>query len=361
MTEAVVIVFLLNGMQVQLPAPAQLIDNVAYVPARAVFEDLGWKVEWFEQRRQMWVGRGLAASLFTVDSPVVTEGRAPDPQIINEPPWTIQAAPRMVGDCFYMPVRAVAQMTGGRVEWEEKTLTVNLIADDPVGGTPTEIGAIVADPPKWAGKLVRLRGEYTGWEADPFGPATMHGPPAGRSDWTLRDATGSLYCTPRYMTSVGPPIDYNVLGQRLEVKGTVALTKDGWPYLLEEETNLLTGLDGLTCYLTTDRNSYKPGDTIRMQMQVRNPTAEALVLNFNTSQQYDFTVSDAEGKTVWKWSQGRMFAQMLTQKTLQPGDAYTVTAEWALPATLAPAQYKVSGLLNRDVHAYVKPVAVGKE
>jgi hypothetical protein len=37
-----------------------------------------------------------------------------------------------------------------------------------------------------------------------------------------------------------------------------------------------------------------------------------------------------------------------------------VTAQWALPGTLPPAQYKVSGLINRDVQSYVKTIAVGE-
>jgi hypothetical protein len=86
-----------------------------------------------------------------------------------------------------------------------------------------------------------------------------------------------------------------------------------------------------------------------------------VVLHFPTSQSYDFTVRNPEGGLVWQWSRGRMFAQMLAQKALKSGDAYTVSAEWPIPADLAPGLYQVSGALNREVQSYVKTVSVAKE
>jgi hypothetical protein len=361
MTAAIVIVFLLNGTQVSLPAPALMLENTAYVPARAVYEKLGWQVEWNGQQRRMRVSvPGACAYTFAVDDPTVTLECSVCPTTPDGTRRTLEAAPRLVGDCFYVPVRAVTLMTDSHADWEGATLTVNLITSAQGDAVAADIGAIVADPPKWTGQRVRLHGEYTGAQVEALGAAVTHGPPTTNNDWTVRDATGSLYCTLAAELPVKlDPI--NDLGRRLEVVGNVALKAGGWPYLRVGTITLLTGLDGITCYLTTDRNTYQPGDTIRMRMQVRNPTAAPLVLNFNSGQQYDFTVTDPEGKTLWKWSRGMMFTQALTAKTLKPGEAYLVTAEYVLPATLPPAHYKVSGLLNREVRSYVKPVAVGAE
>ena len=351
MSAAIVIVFLLNGVQVNLPAPALLIDNTAYVPARAVFEKLGWSVQWDEAQHTLKVGHMRGDSYMEIGVPL------PANPLTRHP----FCDPVRVGGVVYLYACSVATMVGGRVTWDPATLTLNLLTGAPAVGTPTDIGAILADPPQWAGKSVQLRGEYTGTEVDPFGPAVTHGPPVTRSDWTLRDATGSLYCTSGSAAQVWPPLGgpFNVLGRRLVVVGTVALAAGGWPYLQAAAITLPGGLEGITCYLTTDRNSYQPGETVKMRMLVRNPTATALVLNFNTAQQYDFTVKDAEGKVVWAWSQGRMFGQIVTEKTLQRGDSYTVSASWTIPGTLPAGHYGVSGLLNRDVRAYVKTVAVG--
>jgi hypothetical protein len=282
----------------------------------------------------------------------------------------------MIGSLFYVPVRTAALITGGRVEWNAKTMTANLIADVAGPLAPTPTGAIVADPPKWAWKRVQLHGEYTDWQTDPFDPATTHGPPVTRDDWTMRDATGALYCDSayyrmgwggRFPAKLDPTKD---LGRRLEVVGTVELTKDGWPYLHTESVTVLTDLDGTICYLTTDRDKYQPGDTIKMQMLVRDPAVMlapgewegyAGVLHFNTTQQYDFTVSDAQGKGIWRWSADRMFAHVLTEKALDPGGSYTVSAQWTVPATLPAGVYRVSGLINRDVRSYVKRVGAGEK
>ncbi len=364
MAAAVVIVFLLNGMQVDLPAPALLIGEVSYVPARAVFERLGWEVIWDANRKQMRVGvKGQGTYVFKVGDPTLDLESG---GCVTAPMGTqrgLAAPPQVIGGLVYVPVSAIALVTGARAEWDGPTLTVNLVTAATGEPRKTDIGDILLDPPAWVGRLVRVWGEYTGWQGDPFEFAVSQGPPVTRSDWTLRNEGGSLYCTrasgaQEFSISLSPLGD---LGRRLEVVGTVALAGEGRPYLQVTEIFPLSGLAGITCYLTTDRHTYAPGDRIRMQMLVRNPTAEAVVLHFPTSQQYDFRVRDPEGGVVWQWSRGQMFAQMLTQKALQPGEEYTVSAEWTIPADLAPGLYKVSGWLNREVQSYVKTVSVAKE
>lgn len=364
MTAAVAIVFLLNGIQVDLPAPALLIGDNSYVPARAVFQRLGWEVGWNGERQQMRVGvKGQATYVFTVGNPtVIPESGAcvTAPRGVEK---TLAAPPQIISGLVYVPVSAVALVTGAQAEWDGTTMTVNLVTRAAGEPRTTDIVDIVADPPAWVGRVVRVRGEYTGWQADPFDPVVSQGPPVTRSDWTLRGDGGSLYCTrapgaQQFSVSLSPLGD---LGRRLEVVGTVALASEGRPYLQVTAISPLSGLPGITCYLTTDRHAYAPGDTVRMQMLVRNPTAEAIVLRFPTSQQYDFTVRDADGKPVWIWSQNKLFAQMLTQKALPPGEEYTVSTEWAIPGDLAPGRYHVSGTINREVRSYVKTVSVAKE
>lgn len=363
MSHLLAIVFLLNGVQVDLPAPALLIGQTSYVPARAVLESLGWTLEWSAERRSLRASAaGLCTYTFTVANPrmMVDCRGCSTPAAIEE--QALGAPPTVVNGYLYLPVRALAQMVSGRVEWEAATMTVNLITGPAGSAQAVEIGTLLADPPAWLGRLVVLRGEYTGWQADPFGPATSHGPPVTRSDWTLRDRTGSLYCAvpsgARLPLSLDPQED---LGRRLEVVGTVALTEQAWPYLVVSTVVPQTGLAGLTVYLTTDRHTYRPGDSVRMRMQVTNPTAEAQVLHFSSSQQYDFAVYNPDGEVLWKWSQDKAFAQMLTQRALAPGESYAVTAEWELPATLAVGRYRVGGELNREVQAYAKTISVERE
>ena len=96
--------------------------------------------------------------------------------------------------------------------------------------------------------------------------------------------------------------------------------------------------------LTTDKASYAAGESIVMELIVFNRTAESITFDFRNAQHYDFIIEDAEGNSVWRWAEGRMFAQMLGEETLGPGReevAYTET--YAGP--LEPGGYKVTGIL----------------
>lgn len=351
MTTMLALVLMINGVQVELPAPAYLIGDHAFVPARAVFEQLGWQVTWDAQAKSLTLATpGGLSSLLTLDQTQVSlpGGTA-----------ALPAAPRMIGNLLYVPVRAVTTITGAQATWDAQALAVNLLTM-PVGEpTVAELGQILADPPAWAGKLVLVTGEYLGWQSDPFGPATRHGPPVTRSDWTLRDASGCLYCAagPGAPAGLRPLED---LGRRLTVIGVVALADRGFPYLQPTTVTLLTGLAGVTCYLRTGRLSYQPGQTVTMQMEVANPGPEDVTLHFTSGQTYEFQVLDPEGQLLWAWSQGKVFTMALQERELKAGERYAVSAEWTVPADLPPGLYRVRGIINREVSSYPVTIAVEK-
>jgi hypothetical protein len=353
---------------VDLPTPAYLVGDNAFVPARAVFEKLGRHVKWDANSRQLLVHSGprppdgvLKIGRAEVIPALRMEG-IQGPGNIDVGLWTVSgqplplpAAPQMIGGVFYVPVRAVALITGAQAAWDPQTLTVNLTVMPTGAPMTTNLGQILTDPPGWAGKLVRVRGEYTGWLADPNGPATSSGPPVTRSDWTCRDAGGSIYCTGSGGGHLAPLAD---LGRRIEVTGLVVLAPAGYPYLQVTGVELLTGLDGLTRYLTTDRRSYRPGDIVKMQMLVANPGDASLTLHFNSGKAYDFSVLSPEGDVVWAWSQGQVFTMALVSRELKPGEKYTVSADWTVPASLPPGLYSVRGELTADLQSYPQTVAL---
>jgi hypothetical protein len=79
--------------------------------------------------------------------------------------------------------------------------------------------------------------------------------------------------------------------------------------------------------LHTDRASYAPGQPVHLRLEVFNDTGEAVHLRFNSSQQYDFEVL-WEDQRLWHWSADRMFAQVLTEETLAPGQRQEYEATW---------------------------------
>jgi hypothetical protein len=68
---------------------------------------------------------------------------------------------------------------------------------------------------------------------------------------------------------------------------------------------------------------------VRFALNVTNASASAAVLEFPSSQRYDFAVEDPSGETVWVWSADRSFAQMLGADTLAAGATVTYEATWA--------------------------------
>jgi hypothetical protein len=72
----------------------------------------------------------------------------------------------------------------------------------------------------------------------------------------------------------------------------------------------------------------RQAEPVRLSVTVRNRSDEPRSLTLPTSQTYDFAVVGEAGREVWRWSAGRMFAQMLTEVALAPGESKTFSETW---------------------------------
>ncbi|HEX8696662.1 MAG TPA: BsuPI-related putative proteinase inhibitor [Longimicrobium sp.] len=70
---------------------------------------------------------------------------------------------------------------------------------------------------------------------------------------------------------------------------------------------------------------------VQVALAVTNASAAPVVLEFRSAQRYDFAVQDGE-RTLWRWSEGRGFAQAVGADTLPPG----VTRSWSESWTPSP-------------------------
>jgi len=103
----------------------------------------------------------------------------------------------------------------------------------------------------------------------------------------------------------------------------------------------------LDCSLSVDTRD----DRVEFTFEVRNPGDEPSDLQFSDAQEADLAIADAAGTEVWRWSAGRMFAQMLQQKQLDPGATATYAFEWEDPE---PGEYEATAVLastNADCEA----------
>ena len=102
---------------------------------------------------------------------------------------------------------------------------------------------------------------------------------------------------------------------------------------------------GLSLTLVAGKGTFKTGQPISLELKVHYVGKEPLTLSFSTSQRYDFQIEKEGGEILWRWSDGRMFAQVLGQFTLSP-ELPHVRYRAVFEGHLPPGRYKVRGILT---------------
>lgn len=81
-------------------------------------------------------------------------------------------------------------------------------------------------------------------------------------------------------------------------------------------------------------------------LEVENVGSDPEELSFSDARKCDVVVL-ADGSEVWRWSETRMFAQMLESRTLAPGQTETYKAGWEDPN---PGDYEAVATLAATGH-----------
>jgi hypothetical protein len=95
--------------------------------------------------------------------------------------------------------------------------------------------------------------------------------------------------------------------------------------------------------LQTDRPVYQAGQPVQFRLTLSNHSTNAITLPCKDSQRFDLLVQDASGRSLWRWSEEQMFAQMLGEETIGPGETRVYTADFN--GKLSAAQYRASGII----------------
>lgn len=69
-------------------------------------------------------------------------------------------------------------------------------------------------------------------------------------------------------------------------------------------------------------------DGVRFAFHVTNAGGGKVEMNFPSGQTHDVVVIDAAGREVWRWSQGRMFTQLVQNKILRNADTLSFDEMW---------------------------------
>jgi len=78
------------------------------------------------------------------------------------------------------------------------------------------------------------------------------------------------------------------------------------------------GLADVDVLVRTDKRTYNSGEPIVVNLEIVNRAPQPVDLGFSTAQRYDVLIKNMQGRDVWRWSHGQMFAQVLGTETLEP-------------------------------------------
>jgi hypothetical protein len=88
---------------------------------------------------------------------------------------------------------------------------------------------------------------------------------------------------------------------------------------------------------------------IWIRLTLRNPTEHEVALAFSSGRTHDAIVVAADGRELWRWSDGRMFTQALSEVQLAPNSVSSFQLECdptKLPGdALPPGRYRATGLI----------------
>lgn len=93
---------------------------------------------------------------------------------------------------------------------------------------------------------------------------------------------------------------------------------------------------------------------VRFVLTVANGTGKRVELTFPTGQTHDFVVLDVTGRELWRWSDGRMFTQLMRNKLLDGRDVVTYDEIWAAPPSAG--RYTLVAVLRSDSHPVEKRI-----
>lgn len=96
---------------------------------------------------------------------------------------------------------------------------------------------------------------------------------------------------------------------------------------------------GVTSTVSTDKTVYLPGDTVRLTYRLKNDSSDALTFAFTSSQRFDFTV--AGGGVLFRWSKGRLFADVMGALSVSGGGSLVQESTWKVPTDAHEGAYTV--------------------
>lgn len=126
----------INGVALKVTRKPLTADGNVLLPMRDVFEALQADVRWLPDKHMIVATRGETKVELRIGAPFAR---------VSGKPIKLLAAPRLVNDTAYVPLRFPAEAFGGNVEWRAATRTVSITLPPPAKPPPA---APAAEPPQ---------------------------------------------------------------------------------------------------------------------------------------------------------------------------------------------------------------------
>jgi len=101
------------------------------------------------------------------------------------------------------------------------------------------------------------------------------------------------------------------------------------------------------------------GEGVDLRLHVTNTSGKKIEMTFPTGLTHDFYIIDANGREVWRWSEGRMFTQGVQKKLVDGGATLSFANRWIGP--LATGTYTAVGVLLSSSHPTEQRVEFSRE
>lgn len=100
--------------------------------------------------------------------------------------------------------------------------------------------------------------------------------------------------------------------------------------------------------VTTDKSIYASGEPVNLRIELTNRTAAPVEFTFSSGQRYDFVLLTQSGDSIWRWSEGKGFIQMIGSEIVEPEGRLHYEEKFS--RALDAGTYRVIGYVTaRDV------------
>ena len=112
-----------NGSVLEPPVPAQIVNDRTMLPMRSIFERLGAQVTWLEEDRIIVATKDKSLIVMQIDNTKMSVQNILSDEVTE---ILLDSLPFIQNDSTMVPVRAVAETLGAKVEWDPETYTVTI-------------------------------------------------------------------------------------------------------------------------------------------------------------------------------------------------------------------------------------------